>query len=101
MVLKEAPILGGDECLLHLIGNIGEWNPDAPVAGLEHLSVGLILVVQYHAHARELPAFQLQGIRQFGGSAIEKLDNLAEINGGLCDVFSLPLSQMVGSGVSS
>ena len=57
MVLKEAPILSGDECLLDLIGDVIERNPDAPVTGLEHLSVGLILVVQYRAHARELLAF--------------------------------------------
>src|SRR6516164_9491915 len=99
MVLKEAPILSGDECLLHLIGNIADWNPDAPVAGLEHLSVGLFLVVQYHAHARELPAFQLQGIRQFGGSAIEKLDNLAEINDGIADVLTLAIAELVVSGM--
>ena len=37
VMLKEAPVFGGDERLLHEIGNVGERHPDAPIAGLEHV----------------------------------------------------------------
>src|SRR6516165_2589790 len=55
-MLKEAPILGGNECLLHVIGNIAERNPGAPVAELEHFGIGLILAIQHRAHTGELLA---------------------------------------------
>ena len=36
-MLEEAPVLGGDEGLLHEVGDIAERDPDASVAGLKHV----------------------------------------------------------------
>ncbi len=61
VVLIEAPILGGDEGLLHLIRNVGERHPDAPVAGLEHVGEILAAAVEHLAQARQFPALELVG----------------------------------------
>ena len=51
LVLEEAPVLGGDEGLLHEIGNGRERHPDAPVACLEHVGESAALAVEHGAHA--------------------------------------------------
>ena len=54
VMLIEAPVLGGDERLLHEIGNVGERHPDAAVAGLEHVGIVIALAVEHRAHAGQL-----------------------------------------------
>src|SRR5262249_41951881 len=98
MMLKEVPILGGDKCSLHVIWNIVEANPNAPVAGREHLGVGLLLAIQYCAHAGQLPAFQRKRIRKFGGSVIEKVNYLAKINDRIGDILALTFAELLVGG---
>ena len=89
VVLVEAPVLGGDEGLLHQIGNVAERHPDAPVAGLEHVGEFLPAAVEHHAHARQFPAFQHRLIRQIGRRIVEEIDDLAEIDDRLGERFVL------------
>ena len=79
-MLKEAPILSGDERLLCVRGNIAERRPDAPVAGLEHLSVSLTLGVQYCAHARQFPALEDILSRKIRRCAVEEFDDVLQVD---------------------
>ena len=54
VVLIETPVLGRDERLLHVVGNVGERHPDPAVAGLEHVGKLVALAVEHRAHARQL-----------------------------------------------
>ena len=80
VMLEETPVLGGDESLLHEIGNGGERHPDAAVARLEHVGKISALAVEHHAQARQFPALQPGLVGQIGRRVIEKLDDLAEID---------------------
>src|SRR5262249_54206918 len=94
MVLKEAPILGGDECL----PRDQEYRRVEPKCAGCPGGTPRLLVIQYCAHAGELPAFQLQGIRKFSRSVIEELDDLAKINHRIGDVPILAFAELVVGG---
>ena len=88
VVLIEALVLGGDERLLHEIGNIGERHPDAAVAGLVHVGEFVALAVEHRAHARQFLALErveLALVRQIGRRVVEKVDHLAEVDHRLVD----------------
>ena len=53
LVLVEALVLGRDERLLHVLGNVGERHPDAALVLLEHLGEALALAVEHHARPRQ------------------------------------------------
>ena len=96
-MLVEAPVLGGDERLLHEIGNVGERHPDAPVAGLEHVGKIRALAVEHRAHARQLPALEARLVGQIGRGVVEELDHLAEIDHRIGD--GLVLAELVIGGI--
>jgi hypothetical protein len=58
MMLIEAAVFGGDERLLHRLGNVSERYPNAPIAGLEHVGESPPIAVQHNAHARQSSAFE-------------------------------------------
>ena len=85
VMLKETPVLGGDERLLHKVGNVGEGHPHPPVAGFKHLGKASALAVQHGAHTGKLPPLQLRRVGQIGGGVIEEVDHFAEIDDRLVD----------------
>ena len=76
----EALVLGREERLLHVLGNVGEGNPFAPLVLLEHLREAFALAVEHHARARQLEALELGVIGQVGGRLVVVVDDLAEID---------------------
>ena len=88
MVLKEPPVFGGDERLLHVIRNVAERHPDAPVAGLEHVGEILPLPSSTTLSAGQFLALQPRLIGQIGRRIVEELDHLAEIDHRLGRPFS-------------
>ena len=54
LVLIKAVVLGRDECLLHVLRDVCEWNPDPPLVLLEHLREGFAPAVEHDARARKL-----------------------------------------------
>ncbi len=97
VMLEEAPVLGGDERLLHEVGNVAERDPDAPVAGLEHVGELRARPVQHHRRARQLLALELGRVGQIGRRIVEEVDHLAEIDDRLVD--RLVLAELMIGGV--
>ena len=97
MVLEETPVLGGDESLLHEIGNGGERHPDAAIARLEHVGEISTLAVEHHAQARQFPALQAGLVGQIGRGVIEKRDHLAEVDHRIGD--ALVLAELAVGGI--
>ena len=80
LVPVEALVFGRQERLLHVLGNVGEGNPFAPLVLLEHLREAFALAVEHHARARQLDALELGVIGQIGGRLVVVVDHLAEID---------------------
>ena len=66
----EALVLGRQERLLHVLRNVGERHPYAPLVLLEHLREAFALAVEHHARARQLEALELVVIGQIGGRLV-------------------------------
>ena len=97
MVLVEAPILGGDERLLHVIGNVGQRHPDAAIARLEDVGVMVAAAVEHLAHAGQLLALQLRRVGQIGHRLVVERDHVAEVDHRLVD--GLVLAELVIGGI--
>ena len=63
VMLEETPVLGGDERLLHQVRNLGERDPDPPIARLEYVGEIAAFAVKHHAHARQLAALEPRLVR--------------------------------------
>ena len=97
IVLIKTFVLGRDECLLHVLRDVGEWNPDPPLVLLEHLREAFAPAVEHDARARKLHALELGMIGQVGGSLVVEVDDLAEVHGRHRDVLvlaELPVSRL-------
>ena len=97
MVLVEAPVFGGDERLLHEVGNVAERHPDAPVAGLEHVGEILAAAVEHGAHARQLLALEALGSGRSAAALLKKSMTWPRSTTGL--VMGLVLAELVIGGV--
>ena len=80
LVLIEALVLGRDEGVAHVLRDIRERDPDAPLVLLEHLGEAPALAVEHDAGARKLEALELAGIRQVGGRLVVEIDDVAEVD---------------------
>ncbi len=81
LVLIEAFVLGREKGLLHVLRDVGEWNPHAPLVLLEHLRKALALAVEHDARSRKLDALEFGVIGQIGGRLVVEVDDVAEIHG--------------------
>ena len=76
----EALVLGRDERLLHVLGNVGEHHPDPALVLLEYLRKALALAVEHHARAGQLEALELVVIGQVGERLVVEIDHVGEID---------------------
>ena len=97
VMLIEAPVLGGDERLLHEIGHVGERHPDAAVAGLEHVGIVIALAVEHRAHAGQLLALEPRRVGQIGGGVVVERDHLADVDHRIGD--GLVLAELFVGGI--
>ena len=97
VMLEETPVLGGDERLLHQVRNLGERDPDPPIARLEYVGEIGSFAVKHRAHARQLAALEPRLVREIGSRVVIELDDLANIDDRLVD--ALILAELVISGV--
>src|SRR5262249_28997825 len=79
-VLIEAFVLGREKGLLHLLGDVGEWNPHPPLVLLEYLREAFALAVEHEGGAGKFEAFELGGIGQIGSCLFVEVDDIAEID---------------------
>ena len=79
-MLIEAFVLGREKSLLHVLGDLGEWNPHPPLVLLEYLREAFALAVEHDARARKLEALELGVIGQIGGRLVVEVDDVAEID---------------------
>ena len=96
-MLEKSPVFGGDKSLLDVFGNIGERNPNAPVAGREQLGKFCALAVEHHAHARQLSSLQRRLVGKVGRRAVEEFDDLAHVDNRIID--GLVLAELPVGGV--
>ena len=85
----EALVLGRDERLLHVLGDVGERDPEPALVLLEHVGEAGALAVEHHAGAGELESPELVMVREVGGRLVVEIDHLAEIDRGLGDLLVL------------
>ena len=95
-VLEEALVFRGDERLLHLLGDVGEGDPDAALVLLEHLREPLPLAIEHDAGARQLEPAQLVVIRQVGGGLVVEIDHVGEIDRRLGHLLALAIFPIGG-----
>ena len=80
LMLIEAFVLGREKSLLHLLGDVGEWNPHPPLVLLEYLREAFALAVEHDARARKLEALELGVIGQIGSCLVVEVDDVAEVD---------------------
>src|SRR5262249_15522724 len=80
LVLIEAFVLGRKKSLLHVLGNVSEWNPDPPLVLLEYLREAFALAVEHDARAGKLEALELGVSGQIGSSFVEEVDECAGVD---------------------
>ena len=80
LVLIEALVLGRDEGVAHVLRDVRERDPHAPLVLLEHLGEALALAVEHDAGARQLEALELVVIGQVGGRLVVEIDDVAEVD---------------------
>ena len=88
-VLMEALVLGGDESLLHMLGDVGERHPDAAVVGFVDFAEALAVAVEDGADARQPQPFQFRVVGQIGDGRVVVGDDGAEIDGRARDRLAL------------
>src|SRR5438034_3271944 len=81
-VLVEAFVLGREEGLLHVLGDIGERNPHAALVLLEDFGERPTVAVEEDAGTGKLHAFELGVVGQVGGRPIVEVDHVGEVDGG-------------------
>ena len=81
-VLVEAFVLGREEGLLHVLGDIGERNPHAALVLLEDFGERPTIAVEEDAGTGKLHAFELGVVGQVGGRPIVEVDHVGEVDGG-------------------
>ena len=96
-MLIEATVFGGDEGLLHEVGDVLERHPDAAIAGLEYVGVVITLAVEHRAHAGQLLALEPRRIGQISRGIVEELDHVADVDHRIGDV--LVLAELLVGGV--
>ena len=79
-MLVEAFVLGREKSLLHLLGDVGEWNPHPPLVLFEYLREAFALAVEHDARARKFEAFELGVIGQIDSCLVVEVDDVAEID---------------------
>ena len=89
LVLVEALVFRCDERVTDRLGDIGERDPDAALALLEHFRKAVSLAVEHDARARQLEPAQLVVVGQVGGGLVVDVDHLAEIDGGFGNLLVL------------
>src|SRR5262249_48814221 len=80
VVLIEAFVLGREKGLLHVLDDVGEWNPHTPLVRFEHLRKAFALAVEHDARSRKLEALEFGVIGQIGGRLVVEIDYGAEIH---------------------
>ncbi len=80
-VLIEALVLGCDEGLLHVLGNVGDRYPHPALILLEHFGKTFALAVEHDARAGQLEALEPGVIGQVGCRLVVEIDHIAEIDG--------------------
>ena len=89
LVVVEALVLRRHECLLHVLGNVGEHHPDPALVLLEHLGKALALAVEHHARSGKLDALELGVIGQVRERLVVEIDDVAEIDRRRCHLLVL------------
>jgi hypothetical protein len=81
LMLIEAFVLGREKGLLHVLRDVGEWNPHPPLVLLEHLREAFALAIEHDARARKVQALELGMVGQLGGRRlIVEVDDVAEVD---------------------
>ena len=81
-MLVEAFVLGREEGLLHVLGDIGERNPHAALVLLEDFGERQTIAVEEDAGTRKLHAFELGVVGQVGGRLVVEVNHVGEVNNG-------------------
>jgi hypothetical protein len=89
LVLVETPVLRREEGFLHVLGDVGEHDPDAALVLLEHLGEAFALAVEHDARTRQLDALEPGVIGQIGGCLVVEVDHVAEVDRGRRDLLVL------------
>ncbi len=85
----EAFVLGGEKRLLHVVGNVGERNPDPALVLLEHFRKAMALAVEHETGTWQLEPSKLGMIRQVCDRLIIEIDHRSEVDGGGGNLFVL------------
>jgi len=79
-VLKKALVLCRDETLLHMLGNVAQRHPNAPVVALVELREAHIVCVEHQADAGQLQIFELRMIGEFSHCFIVEVNDFANVD---------------------